>query len=75
MDCISLTFFSNIVATLALEHVGAASVSLPDVEFVEAWPLAGILTDDATSNSRFTVERIDLDWLQGEGLYRATKRA
>jgi len=61
----------NIVATLALEHVGAASVSLPDVEFVEAWPLAGILTDDATVNSRFSVERIDLDWLQGEGLYEA----
>jgi len=64
----------NIVATLALEQLGVASVSVPDAELVETWPLAGILSDDETIQSPFPVEHVDLNWLQGEGGYHAKER-
>lgn len=64
----------NIVATLALEQVGAASVSVPDADLVEAWPLAGILTDDESARSSFPMEHVDLNWLQGDGVYETREK-
>src|SRR6185295_6810302 len=64
----------NIVATLAIEQMGAASVSVPEAEHVETWPLAGILSDADNIRASCPVEQVDLNWLQGEGGFQGDER-
>lgn len=59
-----------IVMTLALEHLGAATVIVADPERVAGWPIAGIFVAGGTEAWAFPTESIDQAWLDGDGNYR-----
>ena len=57
----------HIVLMLALEDIGAATVTLSDPETAETWPLAGILSDRDIVKSAFPVWRAHPNWLHMGG--------
>src|SRR5712671_4605359 len=58
-----------IAMMLALEYLGAATVIVADPERVAGWPIDGMFVWGRSDGWAFPVERIDQDWLQGDGNY------
>jgi len=59
-----------IAMMLALEYLGAATVIVADPERVAGWPIDGMFVWGRSDGWAFPVERIDQDWLQGDGTTR-----
>jgi acyl-coenzyme A synthetase/AMP-(fatty) acid ligase len=58
-----------IVLILALERLGAGSVTIPRMEQVAGWPLAGILYEGEPVATSVRIEKVDLSWLEGDGRF------
>jgi acyl-coenzyme A synthetase/AMP-(fatty) acid ligase len=57
----------ELVLSLALDELGAATMALRDLEIPSAWPFAAILSDREVEDSAWPLVRVDRDWLRGDG--------
>ena len=57
----------HLVLSLALEELGAASMTLYDLKLPESWPFTAILTDRDVAGSHWPTIPVDASWLEGDG--------
>ena len=57
----------QLVFSLALEELGAASMTLYDLNLPKSWPFTAIIADSDVTGSAWPTIRVDASWLEGDG--------
>lgn len=57
----------HLVLSLALEELGAGSMTLYDLKLPKSWPFTAILTDRDVEDSQWPTISVDASWLEGDG--------
>lgn len=57
----------QLVLSLALDELGAATMALNDLNIPKNWEFATILTDYELEEAAWPIVRVDRDWLRGDG--------